>query len=576
MAPRPSLHQSLYNALQSVPTDKANPRTFELLTLSTKPFRTYTLFPHALDPTVSIMRTDYLIMLAEKFRDYRPNSTPPSDLTVPVFALEASLYTISTTSAQLLYVSKIDTTGLAPTPAPAGRLTIAFLSHFLEYPPKSTHSLRIHIFARAAREGQYLFPASAENRPNGTGDGAKFAPKNSLAAPQDPATSPLNSKLPAGKRILDDQQLVKWWHRILSQLVTELPQVSEFKKSLELFYILPGFDYQESLQVLPVSSEFKSLWNYGHPYHKIPPPFAPAQENSTNLDVDRQRGWLLSELIPAFNDDPKARFLHSIGNCSTNPSGEPGDWDDAITERSPASLESDRNRERTKINQVSPEEFWDRMGGRQECCDGRLSAFFVVCSSISYFTSTSFNSRSKNPPSHLSSVQEDLQITSSSCSISAKPTSHTDSNKVQKHLVGVPRNVWVSLWSKIHNKDYSSLEASAAGYSVWIEDVRSSINSAILEEKQKRKRKLEEKRSQLEPDERAVSSEPDHKNPTQPAEPKRESWGSFEDCYSVVFVDNALKVPLDPYHHSDLLEAGSNSGKRPQVHVLQPRKKTKS
>jgi len=85
MAPRPSLHQSLYNALQSVPTEKANPRTFELLTLSTKPFRTYTLFPHALDPTVSIMRTDYLIMLAEKFGDYRPSSTPPSHLTVPVF-----------------------------------------------------------------------------------------------------------------------------------------------------------------------------------------------------------------------------------------------------------------------------------------------------------------------------------------------------------------------------------------------------------------------------------------------------------------------------------------------------------
>ncbi|OAV88477.1 hypothetical protein, variant [Puccinia triticina 1-1 BBBD Race 1] len=589
MASRPSLHQSLYRALQSVPTEKASPRTFELMTLCTKPFRTYTLFPHALDPRISITRTDYLIMLAEKFEDYRTPSptSPPPQVIVPVFALEASLYTIPTTSVQLLYISKIDTTGLAPLPAPAGQLTIAFLTHFLQHMPKSIHSLRIHIFARAAREGQYLFPASAENGPNGNGDGAKFASKNDST--QDSVTA-LPYKRPAGKRILDDQQLVKWWHKILSQLTIGYHQLTTSKNPLECFYILPGFDHEESLEVLPLSSECKALWNYGHPYHKIASPFAPTNHHSQTSNIhpgaDRPRGYLLSDLIPAFNDDPKARFLHSIGDCSTTPSGEPGDWDDAIVERSSAALESDRNRERTKINQVSPDEFWDRMGGRQECCDGRVSAFFVVALTRSNPIPTSgppssvHTQPTKNASADIASHQADSQSVSSNLDNGIKPVKLTDSDEAQKKIVGVPRNVWVSLWSKIHNKDYGTLENLTTAYTGWIDDVKSSINSAVLEDNLKKKRKLEEKGTNLKQDKVNGGCEPNADKHDKPVEERPQSSSShFEDCYSVILVDNSLMNHVNPTESGSngpkSSGPSSNQQKRTQVNVLQPRKKPK-
>lgn len=585
MLSRPSLHQSLHRSLQSVPTLRLVPRTFELTTLCTKPFRTYTLFPHALDPTIAIMRTDYLIMLAERFEDPRPveNRSSQPKTTVPVFALEASLYTITTTAVQLLYVSKIDTTGLAPLPAPAGQLTIAFLSHFLHYLPKSIRSLRIHIFARAAREGQYLFPCSAENLPGGTGDGPKFNSKLS--------TSPgalAGKKTTVGKRILDDQQLVKWWHRILSKLVIAYDPVDQLRNRLDCFYILPGFDYQESLQVLPVPDEIRSIWNYGHPYNKISNPFS---SNSTNpsihhdLTTDRKRGSLLSELIPAFNDDPKARFLHSIGNCSTNPSGEPGDWDDAIVERSSNSLENDRNRERLKINQISPDEFWDRMGGRQECCDGRVSAFFVI--GLTPSTTNSMPDAS-SVPSQAQKNHDSSRVVSHNpetdrgapvpSNLAACDHSLSNRDEAPKPLVGISRNIWVSLWSKIHNKDYSKLESSSVGYSSWVEDVKSSIDSAILQNRLWLRKTLNTNHDDT--DDKKVEQFTTHEVPSKQADGPDDLSSKFENCHSTIFVDNSLldqstaaeecSSKLGSSDHHD-----HNGQKRPQVNVLQPRKKSR-
>ncbi|PLW09216.1 hypothetical protein PCASD_18313 [Puccinia coronata f. sp. avenae] len=635
-----TLHESLYEALEAVPTHATAPRTFELLTLTTKPFRTHTLFPHAQDPRVPIMRTDYLVMLAEKFADYRrvDHADHNSHVTVPVFAIEASLYSLSPSSssssqvaAQLLYVSKIDSTGLAPTPAPAARLTIAFLAHFLHHHAhRSGHGgLRIHVFARAAREGQYLFPASAENRPHGPGDGAKFAASSSTAASLSAAQA---SKLPAGKRILDDQQLVKWWHTILSRLHLTLDE-PKFKanQSLQAFYILPGFDYEESLQVLPLPSEYKPLWTYGHPYGQVPPPFAPViqkcgitQGKEGDGEGKRQGqggGWKLSELIPAFNDDPKARFLHSIGNCSTSPSGEPGDWDDAVVERSPAALENDRARERARINQVLPDEFWHRMGGRQECCDGHVSAFFVICSAPkSPSSSPNLMNSEKRTVSQPSAQREDIKsstsnhaavsttspalqedLKSSTSNGAPTPAAHTDSSEeTHKHLVGVPRNVWVSLWSKIHNKDYSKLENLSAAYSGWIDDVRSSIQSAILEEKQRRDRKLSEKREKKKRQQQPQDAQDDglkekHEEISlslsspaaaadrHPATRRGEEKGAlaarFEDCFSVVSVHNSLLQDLPGARNGNLsttdTAAAAGSNKRAPVNTLQPRKKPK-
>ncbi|MBW0514592.1 hypothetical protein O181_054307 [Austropuccinia psidii MF-1] len=426
-----NLHLHLLLSLQSLKTTDQSPRNFNLTTLKSTAYRTHTLFPHATDPTAQVFRTDYLVVLAEKF-----SSNQNHHIVLPVFALEASLYSLHSASIGLLYISKIDTTGLAPLPAPSGLLTIAFINYFLLHPQKSCQNLRIHIFARAAREGQYLFPGSAENVLGGSGDGA---PQNFE-----------NHKF--GKRILDDQQLIKWWHKILSKILIQFNQSNQ--KHLLGFYILPGFDQDESRDILPIPPNLKSLWNYGHPYHSIPSIFSSGHPSDP-----------ISDLIPAFADDPKARFLHSLANSSTNPAGEPGDWDDAINERSTVALEADRARERSRMNHVSVNEFWERMGGRQECCDGRVSAFFVL------FTPSTNPQNSNSGENQKSNHQIN--------GLNSRNLSSGLSDEPRMRLIGVPRNVWVSLWSKIHNQDYSKSDAAAKGYCQWIEDLQACFNSII-------------------------------------------------------------------------------------------------
>ncbi|POW12957.1 hypothetical protein PSHT_07916, partial [Puccinia striiformis] len=353
MAPCPSLHQFLNQALQLVPMDEANPQTFKLLTLSTKTFRTFTLLPHALDPTFALLRA------ARRGKSKRTREQLEEDeILQEVLEEEAAIARLTEAAKNqepvagtskrirliLLYILKIDTTGLAPLPAPSGRLTIMFLSYLPQHMPKLIPSLRIHIFACAARADHSQQP----------------------------------------------------------------------------------------------SKVVSSNWAQSFP---------------------------LSELIPAFNNDPKARFLHLIGNCSTNPSVEPVIG--IVNE--------------LKLIMSSSDELWDRMGGRQECCD-------VSSSTVDHDqqTKTIAELISTTAP-----CQEDVQSLSSTDDSGPLPTGLTDSDEVQKRLVGVPRNVWVSLWCEIHSKDYSKLENLTKDG--WIANVKSSINSAILEDHLKKQRKLYKK-----------------------------------------------------------------------------------
>ncbi|EGG01985.1 uncharacterized protein MELLADRAFT_117668 [Melampsora larici-populina 98AG31] len=369
----PTLHQSLLNSLSTLKTKTDSPRTFFLTTLKSKPFHTHTLFPHATNPNQSISRTDYLIVLAERFQNYHTNLIDKNLITVPIFALEASLYLIPTTSVGILYISKLDSTGLSPFPTPAKLLT------------------------------------------------------------------------ERGKRILDDQQLIKWWKTVLSKPSSSIGPTHRF-------YILPGFDREESLAILP---KLDQNWIYGHPYHVIGSP----------LKVSTQTDFLLSDLIPALCDDPKARFLQSLSRSSSNPAGEIGDWDDSLNERSSSGLESDRIRERKFLNMTSVDEFWERMGGRQECCDGRVSAFFVISGSTSIGNGT--GGSNGNHDEDNGSIDSSAASKNQGDSKSSGSNGHVSSS--------VTRNLWVMLWSKFHNCDYSRLESAGTGYSAWIEAIQACI-----------------------------------------------------------------------------------------------------
>ena len=277
--------------------------------------------------------------------------------------------------------------------------------------PHLCADVRIHIFARA--QNQYLFPGSIDNE-------AKRS------------------------RVLDDRGLCRWWKKVLSEAA---PQEAK------LFYLLPGYNYLESLPFVPADST--SRWTYGHPYSIVPSPLP------VNLPQT-----LLSNLIPAFSDDPKSRFLTSLTSSPVAAAGEEGDYDDvyrkvesllgSIGTLRRDQLERDLDQERMRLSAVKggADEFWERMGFRQECMAGYVTGFFAAW----FPKSLDDHPAGIQPPS---STPLPANVSATEASISPTPT------PVEGAL---SRSAYVTLWSRFHNVDYSSLSKSASAHSLWLSD----------------------------------------------------------------------------------------------------------
>lgn len=220
-----------------------------------------------------------------------------------VYAVEILIFT--TASLTTLFVSKADSSGFSsrlhvPKGAPSviAAITSAFVEFLLE--PRLTKSrVVLSLFARA--QNQYLFPGSVEN---------------------------------AGKHVLDDRQLIKWWCRVLDK-VLRLPR-NESTATAHL--LVPGCDKGETRAFFPLSSQTDS-------------PSAPKWINSYPVEL------LVADtlqaprhLIPRLPDDPKARFLDDLDGDYVD---ERGQW------RSLKSLD----------------QFWEMLSYRQECSAGRLVGF---------------------------------------------------------------------------------------------------------------------------------------------------------------------------------------------------------
>lgn len=372
-----SLLEHLKDALSSASRlRRPSPRTFDLYVLRSKAHRSHALFPWATDKTMNKVHAHEVLVTA-------------SEAGVPVYGLEAGVYTVASSKVALVYVSKVDTTGLLDAkghPSPAATLTTAFIAHALAHPPHGCTSVRIHIFARA--QDQYLFPGSISN---------------------------------AGKRRLTDKELCRWWKRILTDAATSLP-------SPQLFYLLPGFSYAESLPYVPPTPA-DSSWTYGHPYGRLRPTMAGTVEPYT-----------LNDLIPAFPDDPKARFLASLTSTPIPPTGEEGDYDDVharaasnLTATTELTASLALERKRLVAVEGGADEFWERIGYRQECMDGHLTAFFVVA--IAY------------PPA--SPIKE-------------------------PKLAVLERASYIHLWSRFHNVEYGEVEMAKKAYETWRGDIEAA------------------------------------------------------------------------------------------------------
>ncbi|KAL2207991.1 H3 K56 histone acetylation protein KAT11 [Sarocladium strictum] len=244
------------------------------------------------------------------------SASPPVDKVI-ILGLEVLVY--STAFSTTIFVSKADSTGYLTllklpkgTPSPIREVCTTFIDYLIESRRRKDVQLVVSLFARA--QSQYLFPGSVDN---------------------------------AGKHVLDDRGLIKWWCRVLSPIV-EAPPSTISPVGVKGYLIVPGLDPHETKAFVPRTAA--TSWSMTHPLREI-------------SHYTKEFDWVPARcLIPLFPDDPKSRFRDELDDESAR-SGEmknTGNW------KSVKNLET----------------FWEMMAFRQECSSGRMTGFIWLVSDV--------------------------------------------------------------------------------------------------------------------------------------------------------------------------------------------------
>ncbi|KAI1849861.1 hypothetical protein JX265_013564 [Neoarthrinium moseri] len=233
-----------------------------------------------------------------------------------VLALALEIYIYTTAHSSIIFVAKADSTGYLGlldlpkgTPSPIREVTTAFVSYLIAHRKRRGVQFIVNLFARA--QSQYLFPGSVKN---------------------------------AGKHILDDTGLVKWWCRVLNPLLEDGVRARSWG-SIHGYLVIPGLDDYETRAFLPRVPSASSNWTLRHPLERISPYIADPITYGSNIPVRC--------LIPTYPDDPKARFVEELEESTSERAKLVGGW------KSPKTLG----------------QFWEMMAFRQECSSGRLTGF---------------------------------------------------------------------------------------------------------------------------------------------------------------------------------------------------------
>ncbi|KAH9909583.1 histone acetylation protein-domain-containing protein [Xylariomycetidae sp. FL2044] len=242
-----------------------------------------------------------------------------------VLVLGLEIYIYTTAYSTIIFVAKADSTGYLSllslpkgTPSPIREVTAAFVAYLISTRKRRSKQLIVNLFARS--QSQYLFPGSIKNKT---------------------------------KHVLDDRGLVKWWCRVLNPLVEGGDGFSTLRREWEHIHgylVIPGLDHYETKAFLPRSSSASAgaHWTLGDPLERI----SPYTKNPAMFG----RTIPPRCLIPAYPDDPKARFVHELEETTSEKAKRYGGW------QSPRTLE----------------QFWEMMAFRSECSSGRLTGFVWV------------------------------------------------------------------------------------------------------------------------------------------------------------------------------------------------------
>lgn len=248
-----------------------------------------------------------------------------------------------------------------------------------------------------------------------------------------------------------------------------------------MFYLLAGCSYLESLPLLSAATDPAEpdapRWKYGHPYSAMALP----------VPIPEGKQPTLNDLIPAFQDDPKSRYLTSLTSTPVPPAGDEGDYDDIMNQLHKLSetsstlhglrrSEMDRQieQERRRLLKMNVDDYWECMGGRQECCAGHVAGFFVVASDRRNFSKQGERASPESDAAPQDASSANLgRVSEDSTDVLPIASNHAHAPTPAK--AALPHASYVKLWSAIHNVDYSSQTKSTEAFSKWIADLKHAV-----------------------------------------------------------------------------------------------------
>ncbi|GHJ86456.1 hypothetical protein NliqN6_2858 [Naganishia liquefaciens] len=392
------------------------------------------LFPYVENPPKVGVQQVLVTISADIERDESLLSDTQETDRLLLCALEAYVYHVPSTSSCLVYISKVDSTGYSPDTLPETSSTDrtkrkrlppttyfllkAFLSFYHPLPPsKSPRIRRLHhhkhayvqLFARSAN--QYLFPNSILGGSKKVLGGIKLCKW--------------------WRRVFEEIALD------LNQPSPEENEVHKTNLESYLTYYLPAYEHLEARSLLGISPTAAATATTMPQWLYLPPGdpslnsllFAPSPVKTVDDNADDHKPRPLAMLVPTFEDDPKARFLvelvinNPVGKLRTGrpkraapeqddqqsegtkrqridgkeqiddarevPQSVSGDQASSTDPSSSSAIKEIQEKRRTDerrlrqedaaaLASISWDNFWTRMGYRQECISGDVTGFFSM------------------------------------------------------------------------------------------------------------------------------------------------------------------------------------------------------
>lgn len=379
-------------------------------------------------------------------------------------ALSAHLYILPQHRTSILYISKLDSSGYPTVPLPLTRTFItSILQYFLLPESRPTEHVRIQLFARS--QGQYLFPNSSEGP----------------------------------KKVLGGLGLCGWWKGVYEDAAASAKDHGEVRLGM----VLPGYSHAEAKGMLgqrkplPEGLEWTSAPPSSNPLPSIAGPSTTASSSqSVTADTSAPLPSVsLANLIPSFPDDPKSRFLDdlvsdgaedpqrrrkllgenpsssSVGSSTSasgsgSGSGSKRQKTESHKGRMQAEDEAERRFTQATLEKVSPGEYWERMGFRQECISGDVTGFFTLESTTVARTTTPAKTNQDTPAPTNSGPQVSAPIPI------ATPPATTN----------LPPDIVNRLLRALLNTDFKSYTHAIDHTAVWDRAVHSVVIDEIGEE----------------------------------------------------------------------------------------------